>query len=299
MLKKPDISIIICTHNRADTLNKSLQRYQELDSLDSAEILVVLNCCTDDSAQVVSQWQSSIPLLKPIVSTEIGHSHARNDGLHAASAPFVFYIDDDAYPQQNLISTLLNDLKSFEIKCISGRTVLWKENSPKWVNDKLVATPIFRHELGEMPKHGYINGCACGFDRSTLMQLGGFDSQLGMKGKELGYFDEVHVQKKFMDQDHTIYFDPNLIVHHSSHQQSIKEFYHAALVKGRSARLVEENGTKANFKLKRLLRDHILFIFELFKATVSAPYHMFRSGVKSGLIYSYNRAIYLAGKNLS
>ena len=299
MLKKPDISIIICTHNRADTLDTSLQHYQDLIALERIEILVVLNACTDQSEEVVLKWQKKITTLRSITSEKLGHSHARNDGLEAASAPFVFYIDDDAYPNNDLAEILITNIEEKKLKCISGRTTLWKETSPKWIKEDLVATPIFRTELGLMPEHGYLNGCACGFDKKILQELGGFDPLLGMQGNKLGYYDEVHVQQKFSENGYEIYFDPNLLVYHRSHQRSIADFYKAALAKGSSARIMEKYNKNSSYRSGRMFKDRLLLIFEIFKAVISLPFNIIRSGIRSGFVLSFNRAVYLAGKNMA
>jgi glycosyltransferase involved in cell wall biosynthesis len=279
--KKPEISIIICTHNRAATLNSSLEHYKRLSTQVPYEVLVVVNACTDDTLEVVKQNMMELPQLSFVLEPNIGLSNARNSGLNSAKAPFIFYIDDDAYPNIHLIDNLSNLLKTNDIKCISGNTKYWDQSSPKWIKASLVEVSEFRKDFGKMPRQGYVNGCACGFSKSLLLVLGGFDPKLGMNAKNIGYYDEIAVQKIFEAAGHTIYFDPSLIVYHQSHSKTVVQFLQSSYYKGKYRSQVKQINKFNTLVLCMLNLIQGLFMWIPYRLTNSAQISTLKSFQKA------------------
>lgn len=289
MHKKPEISIIICTHNRAATLKSSLEHYKYLSAHVPYEVLVVVNACTDNTLKVVHQVMSEIPQLAYIVEDKIGHSNARNAGLNSAKAPFVFYIDDDAYPDKHLIDNLSHLLKTHDIKCISGITKYWDKSSPKWIRASFVEVSEFRKDFGKMPHQGYINGCACGFSKSLLLVLGGFDPKLGMNAKNIGYYDEIAVQKIFEAAGHTIYYDPSLIIYHQSHSKTVVQFLQSSYSKGKFRSQVKQTN-----KFNTL----VLCVLNLLKGFFMWIPYRFTNSAQISTLKSFQKAINYLGQTV-
>jgi glycosyltransferase involved in cell wall biosynthesis len=287
--KKPEISIIICTHNRAATLKSSLEYYKLLSTQVPYEVLVVVNACTDDTLEVVKQYMTDLPQLSFVLEPNIGHSNARNSGLNSAKAPFVFYIDDDAYPDTHLIDNLSNLLKTNDIKCISGNTKYWDQSSPKWIKPSSVEVPFLRKDFGEMPSNGHINGCACGFSKSILLELGGFDPSLGMNAQNIGYYDEVAAQENIEAAGHTIYYDPTLIVYHQSHCKTVVQFLQSSYYKGKY---------RSQVKQINKFNTLVLCILNLIKGLFMwIPYRLTNSAQISTL-KSFQKAINYLGQTI-
>ena len=228
----PSLSLIICTYQRPRQLDISLSKYSKLNNISECEIIVVLNGSDcEESFEVVSQYIIKIPQIRIVKEKNIGLSIARNAGLKSARANFVFYIDDDAYPSEHLITRLLK-LKNDGILCISGRTIFWKIDEPNWVEPRYVEVPKFRERFGIMPKQGYLNGCACGFSKDLLINVDGFSKRYGMTGKAIAYHEEVHIQSKIEKLGISVYYDPDLLVYHRSHFITVKGFLVSAFKKG-------------------------------------------------------------------
>jgi len=228
-----EISLIICTHNRSRILEQTLPFYRHLIYDNPYEIIIVVNACTDNTLDIACAEAKLNSHIKVIQESNLGHSNARNKGWQSSQASFVFYLDDDAKPNANLLTILNSYLKNKNIHCISGKTVYWDLNSPKWILPKFVETPQFRDNFGLMPIKGFINGCACGFSVVALEEVGGFYSKYGMTGSKVGYYDEVHTQILIQNAGYDIYYSPNIIVHHQSHNKSVMEFLKSAYLKGK------------------------------------------------------------------
>ena len=282
----PSISLIVCTHNRADILDHSLSFYASIKAEIDYEILVVANVCIDHTLNVIRKHTATNPRITQVEKTTIGHSNARNAGWENANAPFIFYIDDDAYPNPNIIDELYRLINSKSINCISGRTVYWDYNPPKWIKPSFVEVPTFREDFGEMPSHGYINGCACGFSIQALKKAGGFNPKVGMTGKKIGYYDEIYMQDKLKSLGHIIHYSPELIVNHQSHLIIIT-FFKTHYLQGKS---------RKQFAAFSTFKVAYYTLVSLMKGNVYLLPNWVKHGSSPGTVKSYSSFFYYLGQ---
>jgi glycosyltransferase involved in cell wall biosynthesis len=97
----PAISVILPVHNRADVLPRAIASVVE-QSLADFELIVVDDGSTDASLDVARS--SDDPRIRIIeLHQNRGGNVARNEGIRAARAPLIAFLDsDDAYLQQKL-----------------------------------------------------------------------------------------------------------------------------------------------------------------------------------------------------
>jgi len=91
-----DFSIVICTYNHADALERTLLGIFGL-SLPAGcewELILVDNCCTDHTVEVCQRYEALIPL-RYLREERQGRSHALNAGVAAARGGLVLLTDDD------------------------------------------------------------------------------------------------------------------------------------------------------------------------------------------------------------
>ena len=252
--KNPEISLIICSHNRAYQLDEGLPRYAQLNQNIPHEILVVLNACTDNSETIVRKHASENPAITFVEEHNVGASNARNTGFQKAKAPVVFYIDDDAYPNANLLDEIKLLLRNEMIMSFTGRTIYWRKDDPKWIKPEYVEMPLLSIENIPMHSRGHINGCACGFRKEVLSEVGGFHTDLDMKGKQIGYGVEEYIRLKILEAGYPTIYCPSLIVHHKSHSKTVKDFLKSSYYKGfYFAKVQPRNRFKIILKLCYLL----------------------------------------------
>ncbi|MHB2054903.1 glycosyltransferase [Pantoea dispersa] len=89
-----NVSVVICTFNRADHLARCLE-YLERSYSNNFEVIVVNGPSTDHTSQVLEKWKGKIKLVNNSVRNL---SVSRNLGISAASGDLVAFIDDDAIP---------------------------------------------------------------------------------------------------------------------------------------------------------------------------------------------------------
>src|SRR3979411_377123 len=94
----PDVSVVISTSDRAESLSRtiqSLQRQQLPAGLD-CEVIVVDNNSRDETGELLRGLIGGEHLdLRCIFEARQGVSHGRNAGIRASRAPIVAFTDDD------------------------------------------------------------------------------------------------------------------------------------------------------------------------------------------------------------
>jgi glycosyltransferase involved in cell wall biosynthesis len=88
----PQISVVLCTFNRADQVGEAVAAILDQHGAD-LELLVVDDGSTDDTPAVLAAIDDD--RLRVVRRPNGGLSAARNSGLAAATAPWVVFIDDD------------------------------------------------------------------------------------------------------------------------------------------------------------------------------------------------------------
>ncbi|HZR84469.1 MAG TPA: glycosyltransferase [Candidatus Binatia bacterium] len=103
---RPELSVVIPTHDRRDILRKTLLAFasQTVDP-DRFEVIVVDDGSSDDTAAMVEAWRGgAVRLLR---QPHLGANAARNVGIRSARAPIVLLTGDDMIPGPGLVETHL------------------------------------------------------------------------------------------------------------------------------------------------------------------------------------------------
>ncbi|MDH5506005.1 MAG: glycosyltransferase [Anaerolineae bacterium] len=132
-----DITVVICTYNRAATLHIPLDSMvKQHYPTEHFEVIVVDNNSTDATRHIVESYQERLPNLRYIFEPQQGLSIARNKGWQDAAAPIVAYLDDDAGACEKWLGEIV---KVFEEEtprpaCVGGPVQLdWGGKKPDWL----------------------------------------------------------------------------------------------------------------------------------------------------------------------
>ncbi len=216
-------SVIICTHNRAESLKRTLEKVlqQEYDQ-NQLEILVVDNCSIDDTKQSTASFMHDARYpVRYVYEPELGISHARNCGLNNAQGEIVVFIDDDAIPRNNnWIQRLGSVYTDPQIRAAGGDVeLLWPESGrPKWLHDLLLIplglTQFHLIEMTELNYPIYPCGGNISFRKETIQKLNGFSTQLGRIGNALLAGEESELCLRLEKAGKKIVYVPGAIVDH-------------------------------------------------------------------------------------
>lgn len=125
------ISVLLATHNGADTIEHTLRAMSCLVApLGGWELIVVNNASNDETEPLVLKWRERLPL-RYLVERRLGKSKAINTALAAAKGEFIVMTDDDVLPDRNWLAEWRRIADEFpDIAVFSGAVV------PEFVDSK-------------------------------------------------------------------------------------------------------------------------------------------------------------------
>ena len=132
-----DLSIILCTYNRAQLLGLALDALarQTLDP-QRLEIIVVDNNSVDQTREVVHTRAARHPQIRYVFESRQGLPLARNSGVLAARAPLIAFTDDDVEVQPDWAGGLLAAFDAYpDVDYFGGKVIAaWDRTArPAWL----------------------------------------------------------------------------------------------------------------------------------------------------------------------
>ena len=131
-----DLSVIICTWNRAEYLRQALASLQEcrLPAGVEWEVVIVDNNSTDETSAVCQQFLRQDPQrYRCIVEKRQGKSFALNTGVENATGRILAFTDDDVIVDPSWLAETLRVFETHQCVGAGGKVVpLWNSHKPSW-----------------------------------------------------------------------------------------------------------------------------------------------------------------------
>jgi glucosyl-dolichyl phosphate glucuronosyltransferase len=251
------ISVVVCTYNRADLLERCLESLEK-QILEQAcfEVLIVDNNSTDGTKSVADRFCHNNGCFRYLFEGTQGLSHARNRGWKEASGDYVGYIDDDAKAAPEWLETARRVAAEKRPDIFGGPCyAFYNGPRPRWFLDRY-GSKHWGPSARELEAGEYLNGTNIFFKKELLSHLGGFNPDLGMSGTKMAYGEETALIMSAQDRvpDLQVYYDPDLSVFHlvTPHRMELSRIARQRFVAGQwSCRVRESQG--------RMLHRGILF----------------------------------------
>jgi glycosyltransferase involved in cell wall biosynthesis len=215
-------SAIICTHNRAEYLAKAIQSLvDQRTPKDKYEIIVVDNCSTDSTREIVGQYQR-VNNIRHIYEPTLGLSYARNTGWRNARGKYVAYLDDDAIACPAWLDKILKVFESVTPRpgCAGGKVYpIWEGPRPTWLSDWLlhgltvVDWSDSPHVLSNLSVE-WLVGANIAFPTDLLESAGGFTSGLDRIGNSLLSSGDVFLERRIVKMGYSCFYHPDIAVGH-------------------------------------------------------------------------------------
>ncbi len=220
-----DLSVIVCTYNRAASLELTLRALVEQVTPPDLtwELLVVDNNSGDATRDVVGAITTTAAIpVRYLFEGQQGLSHARNAGITSSTGALLAFTDDDVRPDPDWVAGVPRLMRESGADVLGGRILpLWERTPPPW----LTARPWLRGPFTIMdhPQPGLVVeargipnvwGANMAFRREVFTRVGLFDPRLGLTGKKLYRGEEVELVRRALAAGCRVAYDPRLVVWH-------------------------------------------------------------------------------------
>jgi glucosyl-dolichyl phosphate glucuronosyltransferase len=300
VIVKLEISAVICTHNRVSFLSgaiTSLMR-QTLNQ-QQYEILIIDNASTDSTRKLLLEQFRDVPNLRYLHESHLGLSRARNTGWRNARGQHVAYLDDDAIANQDWLSNMLRAFRAAQPfpGAIGGKVVpIWEERIPSWFTGAMMsALPLL--DLSPAPtrlkEKQWLVGTNVSYPRRVLERMGGFNVNLGRKGRLLLGHEEGFLHGQLIKDGYALYYDPSLVVHHHIQAErltqpwQVRRYYWDGVSMGQFTR---DAARKFGFQKWRHL---LLELFQVVLHPLRLVYYWFKFGKHAWFQWKYTLAYHV------
>jgi glucosyl-dolichyl phosphate glucuronosyltransferase len=265
MVKRPEVSVVICTRDRPELLRRVLASL-EAQSIERSrfEVIVV------DNGGGIEELARSAGADVVVREREPGLSRARNAGWRTATSQLVAYLDDDAIAEEDWLGQALRVYGEHNstVAAMGGPALpLWDSPPPAWFPRSLEDRYFGETERILAPGES-LSGLNVFFARELLEQLGGFDVRLGMLGDRIGVGEEADLFARMWAQDpHAVaVYSPAIAIRHSvaPYKLSVRYQLRRAVAYGESVIIQQE--------IPRAYRRHMAweYLRDVFRLTRGA-----------------------------
>jgi len=231
-LHRAEIEVLICTHNRAALLDRTLTSLnacrRPTDCLIS--LFIVANACSDNTNEVLDRYLQRIDSdhllpLRWIEESNPGKSRALNTAIPQSRAPLIAFVDDDHRVDHGYLEALCDAFRRYpDADLFCGRILPdWDGNEPDWVHDegpyRIYPLPVPRFELGPEPMRvppgvATPGGGNLTIRRNLFEQVGPFLLELGPQGHDLGGAEDIEWVRRAIAGGARLQYVPDMLQHH-------------------------------------------------------------------------------------
>jgi len=306
----PRLSVLICTHNRAELLERTLA------SLNAArrpadwmiDILVAANACSDSTHAFLDNYRRQatergwLPLTW-FVEPRPGKSHALNSALPRLTGDLAAFVDDDHRIDTGYLEAVCTAAGSYpQAGLFCGRILPdWDGNEPAWVHDtgpyRIYPLPVPRFDQGDValtltPDMAVPGGGNLLIRTPWLSRVGFFDTEMGPKGHDLGGSEDADWVLRALRLGAQLQYTPTMVQYHYVDTKRLTLSYIVRKAYKRTASTVglheSVQSTGVPRYLYRKLASYVLSV-----STALSPsrrrFYLVRSAATLGEIAGYRR----------
>lgn len=278
---KLDASIIVCTYNRARSLQHTLRSLQE-QSVHAGlgwEVIVVDNNSSDDTRAVVEDFRRSFPRLRYAYETRQGLAHARNHGVRLAHGRLLLFTDDDVTAEPEWLQRIVAGMDAHGCDACGGFIApVWESPPPAWLTERFhgfLAIKAERTDTYEVtPGTPLPYGANMAFRREVFDHFGLFDVARGRQGKILASGEDGEFFDRLLAGGAKVMFFGDARVHHRVESFRLTKSYFRRWRYQTSRNLAQHRG----FRGRRRLFGAPLYLYaQLMRAVGRAALARFSS----------------------
>jgi glycosyltransferase involved in cell wall biosynthesis len=217
-----EVSVVLCTLDRADYLRRALQSLAEQTlARDRFEVVVVDNGSTDDTPAVAQSF-ADVLALRFVREPTLGLCHARNTGWRHAAGAVVAYFDDDAVATPEWLRAVVDAFARHPDAGIVGGPIvpIWEAPPPRWLSEKparaltIVDWPGGPKRIPDISAE-WLAGANLAVPRAVLEEVGGFDPRLDRIGSALLSNGDILLQRQIVARGYAAFYEPAMAIRHA------------------------------------------------------------------------------------
>src|SRR4029077_3844856 len=258
------VSIIIPTFNGAARLPGCLAALTQETAEKDAEILVVSDGCTDNTAEVVACYSG----VRLICQVNTGPAAARNRGALEARGTILCFTDDDCVPSKGWLDVMVEPFKDPSVVGVKG---VYRTRQKQLVARFVQMEYEDKYRLmSDLPQIDFIDTYSAGFRRDRFLEMNGYDPTFPVACAE-----DVELSYRMSRRRWKMKFIPAAIVYHT-HPDTlwayIKKkykfaFWRVLAVRKNPGKAIKDSHTPQLMKLQLLFAPVLLLTAALDLAT--------------------------------
>ena len=198
----PDLTVAICTYDRAESLGRTLASLRAQSGIAGLgwELLIVDNNSRDSTRTVVEGAAAALPA-RYVTEPRQGLSHARNRALAEFAGRVLLFTDDDVILDSEWLCSYAAAIEHHaDASYFGGRLLpLWKGRRPGWLRDEtmgLISGVLGHYDLGSEDRwytaaDPVPYGASFALRRDLATRMGNFRADLGVVGRVPGRGEET------------------------------------------------------------------------------------------------------------
>jgi GT2 family glycosyltransferase len=244
------ITVAICTWNRAELLDKTLTEMRKLRIPPGVEweLLVVNNNCSDETDAVVSGHQPHLPL-RLLHETKQGHSHARNCAIAAAQGELLIWTDDDVLVDPDWLTHYIQVARDWpDVSYFGGTVEGWFESEPpRWMRrhlselNGLFVITYRENDIRPLHPGEAVMGANMAF-RTEVLKRNPFNTTLGRSRSIIVGADDTEIQQRLRGLGHQGLWAGPARVRHFIPSSRLTTDYAGRWYRGAGRTVIRQNG---------------------------------------------------------
>lgn len=230
------VTVVLCTFNRCQFLEKVLQSLSMLVLPDSVdwEVVVVDNNSSDQTRVLVEDFCRRYPeRLRYVFEPQPGLSHARNAGIREARGDIIAFTDDDVLIPPTWLQALTAGLRDGQWAGAGGR-ILPEQTfvPPSWLRgeNKYALAPLPVFDLGPDAERLFEPpfGANMAFRKEMFIKYGHFRTDLGRSPGNLMSNEDTEFGHRLLSGGEQLRYEPAATIYHPISENRLQKKYFLA-----------------------------------------------------------------------
>ncbi|MEW6127538.1 MAG: glycosyltransferase [Acidobacteriota bacterium] len=216
-----DISVILCTYNRAAQLRQAIASIMAQDCPHLRfELIIVDNHSTDQTRQVCQSMMAQSPIpIRYFFEARQGVSYARNSAINLAKSEILAFFDDDVWVTPDWLATIKRRFDEHQdVDGIGGKVLpVWNCVTPGWLNPAQYA-PLALQDYGDKSIQINASQPLClvaanlAIRRQVFTRIGLFSPTLQRVENGIGSMEDHELHLRIWDAGFQEMYCPEMIV---------------------------------------------------------------------------------------